>query len=134
MTDIDRKIAFEIIEAQASSDAGKRLDRLDGHKLRYAKHMRYAYKPMAIKRAIDTIRSTKNSMFKYYVVEADDQNGYPSIIAYFMFKHDGARYQISFHSPMNTADILLPYVGSGTKMRWDKKSSIATAQLLNSML
>lgn len=134
MTELDRKIAREIVKAQASSDAGKDLDRLDGHYLRHSKYLGYSYKTMAIKRAIDLINGSKESMFRYYVVESDDQNGYPSLITYFKFKLSGKGYQISFHTPMDQAELLLPYVGKGMKMRWDKKASIVTAKVLNAMI
>lgn len=134
MTKLDKRIASEIVKAQASSDAGKHLDRLDGHYLRRAKYLGYGYKTMAIKRAIDLINGSKESMFRYYVVESDDQNGYPSLISYFMFRHEGIRYQISFHTPMDQAELLRPYVGKGMKMRWDKKLSIATAKVLNAII
>lgn len=134
MTEIDRKIALELVRAQASSDAGKDIDRIRGHKVRRSKYLGYKYKTMAIKRAIDLINGSKESMFRYYVVTSNDQNGYPSVITYVAFKHDGVRYQISYHTPMNQADMLLPFVGKGRVMRWDKKKSFNTAKVLTSLI
>lgn len=134
LSDGDRRIARELVKAQIASDAGKGIFRLDAKYMRRYKYLGYDYKVTAIKRAIDLIRASRDTIFRYYVVEALDQNEYSSIVAYFKFKYKEVWYQISFHTPMNLGEPLYNYVGSGMRMRWDKKSSHDTAILLTKFL
>jgi hypothetical protein len=131
MTDIRKKhrmIAKAIVQAQIASDAGKNIQssygfRAHGHMYRSPEYFGYDMKADMILRAIKLIDSTK-TYFRYYVVKAKDQNGYPSIIAYFQYKHPKksiGTMQISFHTPINKAGELKDYIGKGTPMRWDKQ-------------
>lgn len=134
LSDGDRRIALELVKAQIASDAGKGISRLDAKYMRRYRYLGYNYKVTAIKRAIDLIRTSRDTIFRYYVVEALDQNECSSIVAYFKFKYKEVWHQISFHTPMNLGKPLHNYVGSGMRMRWDKKSSYNTAILLTKFL
>jgi hypothetical protein len=118
-TSTNLAIAKAIIAAQTASDAGKGICEIDGRCARHGRHDKYGCKPAYIVKAIETIR-TSSSDFRYYVAETGDQNGYPSIIAYFEFKLDNERYQVSFHTPANRAGVLEKYANTGRKTRWDR--------------
>lgn len=131
MTDIrkrDRMIAKAIIQAQAASDVGKNIlpsygFRANDHMYRSPKYFGYDIKVDMILRAIKLIDSAETH-FRYYVEKCRDQNGYPSIIVYFQYKHPKKRIgtiQASFHSPLNKAGELKKLVGKGTNIRWDKQ-------------
>lgn len=128
---IHQMIAKAITDAQIASDSGKGIDSLTNVKSRGARHCGYDLKVVYIIRAIELINSSKTH-FKYYVERRSDQNGYPSIIVYFMASVSkkaiygygtGCResIQISFHTPINLAGDLLPYIGKGTKTHWNHK-------------
>lgn len=132
---IEKMIALELIKAQVASDAGKGIDRINGHPcLRRYKYLKYGYKTIAIRRAIDLINSSPDTIFRYWVTRDGDQNGYDSLISYFSFKYEKKRYQISFHTPLSQAESLMPFVGKGMEMRWDRKGSFYTAQVLCEMI
>lgn len=123
----DRMIAKAIISAQYCSDAGKgRMiafgEHDEPHSMRGPKHMKYDCKVNFILRAIKLIDGSK-SIFRYYVTEEPDQNGYPSILVYFFTtkKSCGEKLQVSFHSPAMLAGELKKYIGKGTVCRWDKR-------------
>jgi hypothetical protein len=120
INNINKMIAKAIIDCQISSDAGKRISSIEDVRARGARYKGYQLKVVFILRAIKLINSSK-SAFRYYVTETDDQNGYPSIIVYFTTKVDGEKIQMSFHTPLNKAKELLPYVGKGTTTYWDRK-------------
>ena len=77
---------------------------------------------------LDAIRSINNhkhqKQVNYYVSKGDIMN---SVIVYFDIKHEGKRYQVSFHS-FNKK--LKEMVGKGRKTRWnnrlDSRDQIAT--------
>ena len=117
-TSTNLAIAKFIIAAQAASDAGKDIREIDGRCARHARHDKYACKPGYIVKAIEIIRNS-NSDFRYYVEEKGDQNNYPSVVAYFEFKLDDERHQVSFHTPANRAGVLKKYSNTGRKTRWD---------------
>ena len=124
MKNTNKNIAELIVKAQLASDAGKSAyTDLDRNINRYTKRtpdfMGYDVKVDLIAAAIKSINRCK-SVFNYWVTATPDQNGYASILVYFTFKHEGKRYQISFHNPYGKADKLLPYVGKGMPMRWNK--------------
>jgi len=127
MKDINKKIAELIIKAQLASDYGKyncytNLSlRMKPHFKRTPEHMRYDIKTNLIADAIRLANSTKSD-FVYWVTKTPDQNGYASILVYFTFKYNGKRYQISFHNPYDRAKVLLPYIGKGMPMRWNKNT------------
>jgi hypothetical protein len=131
MTDIRKKhrmIAKAIVQAQIASDAGKNLQssygfRTHDHMYRSPEHFGYDLKVDMILRAIKLIDSSK-TYFRYYVEKCRDQNGYPSILVYFQYKHPKksiGTIQVSFHSPLNKAGELKNLVGKGTVMRWNKQ-------------
>lgn len=131
---IEKMIALELIKAQAASDAGKGIDRIEYPHLRRYKYLGYGYKTIAIRRAIDLINSSPDTIFRYWVTRDEDQNGYDSLISYFSFKYEKKRYQISFHTPLSQAESLMPFVGKGMKMHWNRKGSFYTAQVLCEMI
>lgn len=118
---VEAMIALRIIQAQASSDAGKGLNRLslEPDKARPCEVLKYSFKVKPILEAIKLIRTNKTH-FNYWVEESPDQNGYDSIIVYFDFKINGSRYQVSFHNPLNTSGELKKYISTGRKTRWNK--------------
>ena len=139
MCKVDTLIAKCLVKAQTASDGGKHIDTIygrDNHNKKAVSHMGYGLKTAMILRAIKLISNSRSS-FTYYVITADDQNGYPSIITYFQWYlpadvvYNGKKQiQISFHTPLNMANDLMPYVGKGFKVEWDRKSSADTAQML----
>ena len=76
--DINFEIARNIILAQAASDSGKYRSSII--ETRGTVKMGYAVKPIYIKRAIDSINSTRKCKFTYWVVKEGDQNGYPALL------------------------------------------------------
>ena len=117
--DINYEIARNIILAQAASDSGKYRDSII--ETRGTTKMGYAVKPIYIKRAIDSINATRKCKFTYWVVKEGDQNGYPSVLVYFEFRMGKEVGQVSFHNPVNSADILYKYIGKGTPTEWNRK-------------
>lgn len=128
--EINELIAREIVLAQIASDAGKYCYNkrvvVDGDTK--TRHRGYASKAYHQIRAINMICSNKTN-FKFYVEAKRDQNGYASTLVYFSYKNGDTRMQISFHNPWRCEEIK-PYIGKGTVMRWDRKSSIETAKEL----
>lgn len=123
MTKSDKMIARAIICAHASSDAGKLItsDLSDLKFTETAWNERYRVKVKFIVKALTMITHSRHSMFNYWCVEDEDQNGYESILVYFEFKIEGKRYQVSFHNPWNMAHKeLSKYINTGRQTRWNK--------------
>ena len=117
----DALVARAIVNAQAASDGGKGMDRLSYHKSRSVKNAGYRAKVSCICSALQMLNRYKSECFHYYVMEADDQNGYSSILVYFDINlPSGERYQVSFHNPWNCSQKLFPYIGKGRRTRWRK--------------
>lgn len=128
----NRKIAAAIIAAQSASNTGKDKPCVETnrtHTNRSAGFLKYDIKVDYILRAINLINGAK-TLFNYYVVKSPDQNGYSSIITYFTFRIDNVKYQVSFHTPLNLAGALMPHVGKGLRMRWDRKNSNYACEML----
>ena len=125
----DRQIARAIVMAQLASDAGKRggmWDKWESQETpvscKGAAVLRYGLKPTEIIRALRMIDSSTETVWRYYVEQVPDQNGYPSVLVYFETKDvDGKRLQISFHSPLGKAGKLTRWIGKGRKTRWVKQ-------------
>jgi len=119
---IDERIARYIIAAQAGSDSGKGIRGETGARknvIRGAVRYGYTAKLPYLMNALRLLKTNKKSMFRWYVKQEDDQNGYDSILVYFNFHIDGKPYQISFHTPYNLAPPeLLDMVGKGTPTHW----------------
>ena len=119
--DINRMIAKAIIEAQASSDSGKGFMPKytnNRHLMRGPTNRGYKTKVTFILRAISMIASNKSN-FSFYVVDAPDQHGHPSIITYFEFQWNGTQNQISFHTPRSEAAPLMRYLYRGRRTTWN---------------
>ena len=122
MTNVEAKIALNIIRAQKSSDYGKGINRISlSKKLSRPCRMGYGFKEADILEAIRLIRRNK-TQFNYWVEFAPDQNGVNSILVYFDFKIDGKRFQVSFHNH-NYGNELESYVNTGRKTHWHKNTS-----------
>lgn len=94
---LDKKVASLLIKAQMCSDSGKHIidDYLHPEWKRRADKFKYNHKVQLICAAFDRISQLKGkSGFAYYV---GYDNGMD--VAYFNFKYEGKRYQISFHVP-----------------------------------
>ena len=134
--DVEKQIAIHIISAQIASDAGKGIYELapSTHKFRTPRHFGYSVKTWYIMTAINLIRNHQTG-FNYYLSDIeDDQNGYDSIIAYFDFKINNKRYQVSFHTPYSQIPPeMMEMSGSGRKTRWRKnhESSRYACEMLN---
>lgn len=118
---LNRRIAKELVRAQAASDAGKGIHVLDNREDRYRG---YSNKEMHIMYAISLINKVpfKESIFRYYVSNVEpDQNGCDSIISYFEFKIGDTEYQMSFHTPLGCAQMcgLINYRNKGCRTSWD---------------
>lgn len=122
MSNLEKEIARAIVRAQMASDRGKGISELDGSTRlsRGAKKLGYELKPGYIVTAIKLIQHNPRGKFNYYVVEAPDQNRYPSVLVYFDCRLPTGRVQVSFHTPRGRADLLEPYIGSGRRTRWCK--------------
>ena len=122
---VDRQIARAIVMAQLSSDSGKKIRWENGRtpmKSRAANDLGYNLKLPEIIRAIRMINSVKESVWRYYVEQAPDQNGYASYIVYFETKDEsGNRIQISFHNPAWKSQELACWAGKGRKTRWNRR-------------
>lgn len=131
---IDQLIANELCQAQCASDAGKLVYRLNGAGMNYRHSRRYKYtvKSVHLINALRLCDSAESHMFRYWVAENFDQNGYPSVLVYFTFKFEGKRHQISFHTPLVEAHFsgLYDWVGKGMRQRWDRRASFETAKIL----
>ena len=123
----EREIARAIVSAQIASDAGKGIFdlALKNSRARSALHHAYGIKPDMIIRAIQLISSQSRGMFNFFVDYTLDQNGFPSVLVYFDFKIFGERYQVSFHTPEDLADDLIPLAGKGRPTRWFQAESPA---------
>lgn len=137
---LNERIAIAIISAQVSSMRPKGLAialpevMYNDPRLARAMELGYAGKPSYILSAIKMINSG-HSLFRYYVEQNGDQNGYPSIIVYVRFNRNGRRYEISWHNPLNCARKLIPYLNKGERGHWcGRHDSIDTAVLLYGML
>lgn len=120
----DAYIIRQICLAQIASDAGKGLNRVSMREDHGPHRNGYDDKIKFIVNAITAINSRRNNKsIWYYCTECDDQNGYPSVLVYFSVKVDGKRYQISFHNPWNRSSELIPFIGKGTVMRWNRSIS-----------
>ena len=101
----DQKIAEAIILAQVASDGGKwdpyTLNSISTiylyKRAKTAYYRGYAVKAQYVVNAIRGINKSKDSMFRYNIQFAKDQNGYDSILVYFEWKQYGRRKQVSFH-------------------------------------
>lgn len=96
---LDKKVASLLIKAQMCSDSGKGIGSTYGREKWKARSNKwgYAHKPQLIFAAFDRISQLKGkSGFSFYI-GYDSWNGMD--VAYFNFKLDGKRYQISFHMP-----------------------------------
>lgn len=116
----DKNIARQIVLAQISSESGKGHDDLVIKEDRGPHRLGYGLKSRFIKNAINMINKSKESRISYWCVENPDQNGYPSIITYFLYRGPEGRFQVSFHTPYNMAGSLIPFIGKGMKQRWNK--------------
>ena len=118
---IQKQILRSISSAQVASDAAKGI-RWNSEECptRSEWYRGYDAKLLSIIRAIKMIDSNPPCGITYYVVEADDQNGYPSVIVYFTVKIH-SKMQISFHTPYNKAKPLMRWIGKGSPCRWDKR-------------
>lgn len=143
----ERYIALQIIGAQASSDYGKWNDFLacilsDMPELKHVglyTTLGYRAKVSFIINAINSINCINrmthgHSVFSYYVVAEEDQNGYDSILVYFEFDVYGRHEQVSFHTPKGRAGSdLLRWIGKGRPTTWNRVrggSRIAAERLL----
>ena len=103
MNNIQKNIICAIIKAQAASDAAKynfaSWEAIMGYKAQEWRGSQsfYALKNDCITSAIKILDSTGNCGIRYYYKEGVDQNGYYSLIIYFIIKIEGRTYQISFH-------------------------------------
>ena len=127
----DKSIANHIIQAQISSDGGKRKKTFLTNKVKKGnlyKNKGYNVKDSQIIKSIHNILKSKNSIFRFYV-KKDTKKITNSCIVYFNFQLDGENYQVSFHSFSNK---MLKYVNNKNITRWKKKytSNQSCIQLL----
>jgi len=129
-------IALELVRAQAGSDAGKGIYEIKDRKVRMDILQGYRNKVTHIINAL-RLASRSRSAFMFWTEDRPDHGAY---ITYFLYREkvDGKifRYQISFRTPYGLEDELTPWVGKGTKMRWDgvPGGSRETAQYLLDMI
>lgn len=116
-------MARYICLAQVASDAGKWIFDIGMEGSRNAEHWGYDIKVDYIAKAIRTINKNNRCGLNYWVEYDLDQNGHCSIVVYFDIKLEDRRLQISFHTPLWKGDKLEPFVGSGRKTRWNKKTN-----------
>lgn len=118
MDRIDKIIAKYIILAQTCSDGGRGISTLKNlfPTSRLAYYKGYDAKDIYIKKAIQMIQKSKNSIFRFYVKEDGIIANY---IVYFNFKLDGERFQVSFHSFKDWSK----YERKDYQTHWDKKDS-----------
>lgn len=117
--DPNRVIAKLIVLAQISSDAGKGYHTLETH-ASDKMVLGYSTKERFIAQAINLINSTPKCGWKYWCLQAPDQNGYKSILVY--FEHRSIKGQCSFHTPFNrseTLSLICKNKAKGVPMEWD---------------
>lgn len=118
---LNKRIAKELVRAQAASDAAKGINILNNREDRYRG---YSNKEMHIMYAISLLNKVpfKESVFRYYVSDIElDQSGNRSLITYFEFVIDGTKYQMSFHTPLDCAQRcgLIKFRNKGCRTSWD---------------
>lgn len=117
-----RSIAKKVVLAQDASDAGKRKTILSMNSSTRYSSRGYAAKNTYILAALREISTTKPCGWNFYVIpDQKDQNGHSSVITYFQCKLAGVRYEISFHTPANQAEFLMPFFNKGRKTHWNGK-------------
>ena len=118
---VNSKIAELILRTQNASDGGKNIFVMDSKKAIRDNCGGYATKDKLLLLAIEMIARNKGKCkWKYAVVEANDQNGYNSIIVYFQTQIEGEKVQISFHS-FNFD--LRRFATNSFRIKWDRGDS-----------
>lgn len=130
MLNIEREIARHIVLSQIASDAGKGICELHINGDKKAYQLGYIIKDAHIEQAIKLINKNKLNSFRYWVERKPDQNGNASNVVYFIYKKNGVRLQVSFHSFKRT---IRGHVGKGMITEWDKKSSRKSCESLIEM-
>lgn len=118
MNEIDKIISKYVVLAQTASDGGKGIKTLNNlfPTSRLVNYKGYDIKDVYIKKAINMIQKSKDSIFRFYVKEDWKIANY---IIYFNFKLDGERFQVSFHSFKDWSK----YKREDYQTRWNKKDS-----------
>lgn len=134
---LDIKIIELIVRAQMWSDAAKGIysDLRDSryNAINNSKYFCYYKKDQCICNALSLINSVdvKHTNIRYYIGKDETLSG--SALVYFEVRHEGLKYQISFHS---FTDGIVNRIGAGMPMRWKGKvgSSRACALALQTLL
>jgi hypothetical protein len=136
MTDIERKVLFDIIHAESGSDAGKgyfHVYEKETAASRKAVKMGYGNKLRYILSAITTLRGIRggSKMINYWV-EPD------TLITYFDIKLETERLQVSFHTPAHVPGRgkLERFAGTGRKTVWtgERGGSIRACRIIGEYL
>lgn len=128
--DLSKDIARYICLAQIASDAGKNTFKLSIEGAKEAKKYGYHVKDSYILTAIKNINKLHSKEWGYFVLKAPDQNGTSSKIIYFLYRENGMRLQISFHSFSGGEIKKMAEKTTGMTQRWDHKSSRKNCQIL----
>lgn len=123
LTKVQKQILRAIVEAQQRSDRAKSTFWYSEEVVRGVNwgphHKAYDDKLMYIIRAIKMIDKTPPFGVTYWLTTEDDQNGFPSVVSYFRIRRPEGNFQVSFHTPWHLADPLMPWIGKGSKTRWN---------------
>ena len=122
---VQKQILRAIVEAQQRSDRAKstfwyREEVVRG--VNWGPHCEaYDDKLKNIIRAMKMINKTPPFGVSYWLTSEDDQNGHPSIVTIFRIRRPEGNFQISFHTPARLAWPLIPWIGKGSKTRWNRR-------------
>lgn len=130
MESSSKNIAKLVCLAQIASDAGKNIFELSIEGAKEAKKYGYYVKDSYILKAIKKINKLHSKEWSYFILKAPDQNGSPSKIIYFLYRENGMRLQVSFHSFSGGEIKKLAAKAAGMTQRWDHKSSRKNCQIL----
>lgn len=125
LSKVQKQILRAIVEAQQRSDRAKVHCWYLDEQVHGANHGPFAKayddKLWYIVRALKMIDRTPPFGVTYWLEEDLDQNGHPSVITLFRIRRPEGNFQISFHTPARLAWPLLPWLGKGSKTRWNRR-------------
>lgn len=125
LTKVQRQILRAIVEAQHRSDCAKwqpwYIDEVVQGANWGPRRTAYDDKLMYIVKALKMLDKTPPFGVSYWLTIEDDQNGFTSVVSYFRIRRPEGNFQVSFHTPWRLADPLIPWIGKGSKTRWNKR-------------
>ena len=126
LTKVQKQILRAIVEAQHRSDCAKWQPWYTDEAVQGAnwgpRRTAYDEKLWNVVRALKMIDRTPPFGVSYWLEEDLDQNGHPSVITLFRIRRPEGNFQISFHTPARLAWPLLPWLGKGSKTRWNRRT------------